>query len=108
MRARFDPTEGAEQAGERPALVISADYINERSPVVLVAPITSKKTERVYPFEALIDPVDGGLSMRSKALLLQMRSIDKSRITGSYGTLAADTMRKVDEALKIAVGLVRL
>ena len=108
VRVRFDPTEGAEQAGERPALVISPDLINERSPVILVASLTSRKTERVYSFEVLIEPPEGGLSLRSKALLLQLRSIDKTRITGQYGSVSADTMRRVDDALKIAVGLVHL
>jgi mRNA interferase MazF len=107
VRVRFDPVEGSEQGGERPALVISADYVNQRSPVILVAPITSKKTEKVYYFEAAIEPPDGGLTRRSKALLIQMRSVDKSRVTGCYGTVSPETMRRVDEALKIAVGLVR-
>ena len=108
VRVRYDPTEGSEQAGERPALVVSADFVNEHSPVILVAPITSKKTERVFRSEALIEPPDGGLSMRSKALLLQLRPVDKCRVTGCYGTAGPETMRRVDEALKIAVGLVRL
>jgi mRNA-degrading endonuclease toxin of MazEF toxin-antitoxin module len=41
--------EGAEQAGERPALVISPDVINKHSPVLLIATLMSQKTERVYP-----------------------------------------------------------
>lgn len=108
VRVRFDPTEGSEQAGERPALVISANWINQHSPVVLVSPITSRKTERVYRFEALIEPPDGGLSTRSKASLLQTRSVDKQRIVGYYGSLTSDTMKQVDDALRIAVGLVRI
>lgn len=108
VRVRLDPTEGSEQSGERPALVISLDLVNEQSPVILVASLTSRKTERVYRFEGLIEPPDGGLTMRSKVLLLQMRSVDKQRITGYYGNVSPETMRKVDEALKIAVGLIRL
>jgi mRNA interferase MazF len=61
---RSDPTEGSEQVGDRPALVLSPDFINERSPVILVAPITSRKTERVYAFEALIEPPEAGLTRR--------------------------------------------
>lgn len=108
VRVRFDPIEGSEQGGERPALVISADYVNERSPVILVTPITSKKTEKVYCFEAAIEPPDGGLVRRSKALLIQLRSVDKSRVIGCYGAVSSETMHRVDEALKIAVGLARL
>ncbi len=90
LRVRFDPTEGSEQAGERPALVISPDIINERAPIILVAPLTTRKTERVYAFEALIEPPEGGLLQRSKVMLLHVRGIDKARITGSYGTLSAE------------------
>ena len=45
VRVRLDPVEGSEQAGERPALVISPDVINEHSPVILIAALTSQKTE---------------------------------------------------------------
>ena len=106
IRVGLDPTAGSEQSGERPVLVVSPDPVNKYSPVVLVAPLTSKKTERVYRTEALIEPPDGGLSMRSKVLLLQLRSVDKSRITDYYGRVSPDTMRRVDDALKIVVGLV--
>ena len=105
VRVRLDPTEGSEQAGERPALVLSPDIINRHSPIVLIAPITSKKTERTYPFEALIESGEGGLPMRSKALLMQTRNLDKSRLLGYYGRLGDETLLQVDQALKIATGL---
>ena len=104
VRVRFDPVEGSEQAGERPALILSPDVINEHSPVILIAAITSQKTERIYPFEALIEPPSGGLPLRSKALLMQIRAIAKSRVIGRYGQVSDDTMRRV-EALKVAIGL---
>ena len=105
---RLDPVEGAEQAGERPALVISPDIVNQHSPVILLAAITSRKTERVYPFEALLLPPEGGLASRSKVLLLQLRAIDRARVVGSCGVISAAAMGRVEEALRIAVGLVRL
>ena len=108
VRCGLDPVTGSEQAGERPVLVLSPDYINERSPVVLVAALTTRKTERVYPFEALIEPPDGGISVRSKVSLMQLRSVDKSRITYTYGMVSQGAMREVDAALEVAVGLVRL
>ena len=68
MRVRLDPAEGSEQSGDRRGLVVSPDLINEHSPMVLVAAITSKKTERVFPFEALIAGGEGGLPQLSKVL----------------------------------------
>lgn len=105
VRVRLDPVEGSEQAGERPALILSPDLINENSPVVLVAAITSKRTEKVYPFEALIEPPHGGLTLRSKVMLMQIRSIDKRRIMRRDGQLDPEVMSRVDLALKIATGL---
>jgi mRNA interferase MazF len=105
VRVRLDPTIGSEQAGERPVLVISPDLINQHSPVVLVAAITSRKVERVYPFEALIEPPEGGLRVRSKALLMQLRAVDKRRLTGVLGRITKQTMSSVEKALKIATGL---
>ncbi|MBI5707469.1 MAG: type II toxin-antitoxin system PemK/MazF family toxin [Armatimonadetes bacterium] len=108
VRVRLDPVAGSEQAGERPALVISPDIMNEHSPVVTVAAITSRKTERIYPFEALIEPPDRGLDRRSKVMLSQLRTIDKSRVVGVYATLSDQAMKQVDEALSLALGLRRV
>ena len=105
VRVRLDPTEGSEQSGTRPSLVISADLVNEHAPVILVASITSRKTERVYAFEALIEPPEGGLTMTSKVSLLHIRGIDKQRIVGHYGRVSAEVMERVEAALKIATGL---
>ncbi len=107
VRVRLDPSEGAEQGGDRPALILSPDVINEHSPVVLIASITSKKTERVYPFEVLISPPEGGLKHRSKVLLMQIRSIDKRRVSGFYGSLSIESMSRVEEAVRVATGLTR-
>jgi mRNA interferase MazF len=108
LRARLNPIEGSEQVGERPVLVLSPDLINEHSTVILVAALTSRKTDRLYPFEALLEPPEGGLTERSKVLLLHVRSIDKRRITGRYGRVSDAVMSRVDEALKIAVGLAEI
>lgn len=73
--------------------------------VVVVAPITSKKVERVVPFEARVDDEALGLDFPSKAMLNQIRTVSKSRIAGFYGVADIATMRAVDAALKITLGL---
>lgn len=105
VRVRLDPAEGSEQAGHRPALVLSPDTINEHSPVVLIASVTSRKTERVYPFEALIEAGEAGLPLRSKVLLMQLRAVDKRRLIGHYGAVTPETMAGVEAALQVATGL---
>ncbi|MCI0684050.1 MAG: type II toxin-antitoxin system PemK/MazF family toxin [Gemmataceae bacterium] len=108
VRVRLDPVEGSEQAGERPALVLSPDFINDRSPIILIAAITSQKTERVYPFEVVVDPPEGGVRLRSKVMLMHIRAIDKRRIIGQYGAVEDATMARVEEALQIATGITPL
>ena len=105
VRVRLDPIEGSEQTGERPAVILSSDIINAHSSVLTVAAITSKKTERIFPFDALIEPPDGGLTMRSKVMLTQLRSIAKSRLLGYYGRVSESTMQEIEKALKVTVGL---
>ena len=105
MRVRFDPVEGHEQAGVRPALVLSPDVINEHYSTIMVAAITSQRLDLILPIEVLIEAPEGGLRANSKVLLLQTRCIDKRRVIGTYGNLSPDAMRKVDRALAIATGL---
>jgi mRNA interferase MazF len=104
VRVRLDPTEGREQAGTRPAIVVSAQVFNENMDVLVVAPITSKKVDRIFPFEARVDHSALGLEMPSKALLNQIRTVSKSRIIGSYGIADPETMRVIDAALRVTLG----
>jgi len=48
------------------------------------------------------------LPQRSKVLLIQLRTLDKRRVLGRYGSVSAEGMERVDGALRIAVGLMRL
>ncbi len=86
-------------------LVVSPDIINKGSPIFLAATITSKKTTRAYSFEVVVDAREGGLPLRSKILLMQMRTLDRVRIVSRYGSVSDETMTRVEEALKIATGL---
>ena len=47
--ARLDPTEGSEQAGIRPVVIVSRDAINAASPVFLVVPCTTYRAGRRLP-----------------------------------------------------------
>ena len=101
----FDPTIGAEIKKTWPALVIQNDIANRHSPITIVAAVTSKFDERLYPTEVLIRLPEGGVSEDSVVLLNQIRSIDKARLIKRLGALKPTTMQKVDQALQISVGL---
>ena len=104
----FDPTVGSEIKKTRPALVIQNYIGNRYSPVTIVAAITSKFDEELYPTEVLVTPPEGGLSEPSVVTLNQIRSVDKQRLMKHLGALKPATMKRVDQALRVSVGLVKL
>jgi mRNA interferase MazF len=104
----FDPTLGAEIKKTRPALVLQNDIANRHSPITVVAAISSQFEGRLYPTEVLLSKPEGGLRTDSVVLLNQIRSVDKRRLVRRLGTLKPSTMRAVDRALGISLGLVPL
>lgn len=67
--ASLDPTEGSEQAGVRPVIIVSRDAINVASQVVLAVPCTTYRPgKRIYPSQVLVHPPDGGLDRDSVAM----------------------------------------
>lgn len=83
----FDPTVGAEIRKTRPALVLQNDVANRWSPITIVAAITSRFEEPLYPTEVRLRPPEGGVSMEGVVLLNQIRSIDKRRLVRRLGSV---------------------
>lgn len=104
----FDPTVGTEIRKTRPALILQNDISNEYSPITIVAAVTSRSDEILYPTEVLIHPPEGGLKNDSVVLLNQIRSVDKQRLIKKLGLLKPDTMKKIDFALQISLGLIEI
>ncbi len=101
----FDPTLGAEIRKTRPALVVQNDVANRWSPVTIVAAISSQSDGTVYPTEVRVDPPEGSLKVPSVVLLNQIRSIDRRRLVKRLGRLRPDTMKLVNRALQVSLGL---
>lgn len=104
----FDPTVGTEIRKTRPALILQNDISNKYSPITIVAAVTSRFDETLYPTEVLIQTPEGGLRNDSVVLLNQIRSVDRQRLIKKLGNLRADTMKKVDFALQISFGLIEI
>jgi mRNA interferase MazF len=101
----FDPTVGAEIRKTRPALIIQSDVANRWSPVTIVAAITSRIEEPVYPTEVPLVPPEGNLENPSVVLLNQIRTVDRRRLVRRLGRLRPESMRRVDRAIRISLGL---
>ncbi|MGO8669844.1 MAG: type II toxin-antitoxin system PemK/MazF family toxin [Capsulimonadaceae bacterium] len=90
----LDPTFGHEQSGQRPILVVSAEPLNELYGVVMVAPLTSRKNNRLARVgEVLLPAGSGGLRSDSFVLCYQIRALDKSRLGPAYGSITDATQR---------------
>jgi mRNA interferase MazF len=101
----FDPTVGHEIRKTRPALIVQNDVSNRYSPITIVAAISSQFSDPPFPREVVIDPEDSGLVKSSAVILNQIRSVDRQRLLKRLGSVSTQTMRRVDEALKISLGL---
>lgn len=96
----LDPSVGGETKKTRPALLVSNDIGNEMANIVMVAPITSK-VKNVYPFEVKV-LVNG---KAGKIMLNQCRAVDKSRLISKIDDIDQETMKSVEDAIKIVFGL---
>ncbi len=104
--ARLDPTEGSEQAGIRPVVVVSRNAINQYSTVIVVAPLTTATNiKRVYPNNVPIRQGEAGLTAESVLLGGQIRAIAKSRLLRKRGALSPTTVAQIDQALRITLDL---
>jgi mRNA interferase MazF len=104
--ASLDPTEGSEQAGLRPVIIVSRDAINAASQVVLAVPCTTYRPgRRIYPSEVIVYAPDGGLDRDSVAMAQQVRALAKTRILGLRGILSSSYLQQLNQALLIALDL---
>jgi mRNA interferase MazF len=103
--ADLNPVVGSEQGGIRPVLVVQNDIGNKYSPTVIIAAITSQIDKAKLPTHVELKSADYGLEKDSVILLEQLRTIDKRRLKEKITILDQDIMGKIDEALKISLGL---
>ncbi len=91
----LNPQAGHEQAGRRPAVVLSPASYNAKVGLAVLCPITSQV--KGYPFEVLIPP---GVSVTGAVLADQVKSLDwRARRADLIGRLPAavidDVLAKV-------------
>jgi mRNA interferase MazF len=91
IRLTFDPQAGHEQAGRRPALVLSPKPYNQKSGLALVCPVTNQM--KGYPFEVPV-PRDRGVA--GVILADHVKSLDwKQRQAERIGSVPLSTLNEV-------------
>lgn len=98
---KLDPTQGSEQRGTRPVLVVSNDAVNHNLSVSTVLPLSSvKPTDKIYPTEVFLEKNVTGLPKNSVAMVQQVRTITHSRLEAPVANL---TDTKTKEAIAEAI-----
>ncbi|HET6177423.1 MAG TPA: endoribonuclease MazF [Candidatus Sulfotelmatobacter sp.] len=94
----FDPQAGHEQAGHRPAVVLSPSAYNAKTSLMICCPMTSQIKN--YPFEVRI----AGASP-SAVLADQVKSLDwRKRGARRKGTISAAELGEVRAKIRALIG----
>jgi mRNA interferase MazF len=100
----LNPARGHEQAGVRPALVVSVDTFNHGpAGLAVVLPVTSRR--RGIPLHVAVDPPEAGLRMKSFIKTEDIRSVAVERLTRRLGPVTEATMAQVEDRLRILLDL---
>lgn len=97
----FNPQAGHEQAGHRPALVLSPRRYHEKTSLAVVCPITSNTAP--YPFKVVLPE---GLPVAGAVLADQVRSVDrKARKLKVFARSPAIVLLEVRAKLTTLIGI---
>jgi mRNA interferase MazF len=97
---------GSEQAGTRPVIIVSREAINRNSSVVICVPCTNVvHSGKIYPSQLLLKKGMGGLRADSVVMCEQIRAVTTARLVTHLGKLDSQTMKALDDRLRIALDL---
>jgi len=105
-RISLDPVAGHEQAGDRPALIVSDDRLNASAAgLVIVVPLS--RTRRDIPSHVEVRAPEGGVRETSYAMCEQVRAISVERLRdGPWGAqISAPLMSEVERRLRLLLAL---
>ena len=94
----FNPQAGHEQAGHRPAVVLSPASYNSKTSLMVCCPMTTRIKN--YPFEVIIDG-----ATPSAVLADQVKSLDwRKRCAKRKGTISPAELADVRAKLRALIG----
>lgn len=100
----LNPLKGSEQSWIRPCIIIQNDFANKFSKTFVVAILSSVIKD--YPHTLIINKsIKNWLDIKSRIDLLQIRTIDKTRIIKKYWELDFNYRKILDDKIKIAFWL---
>ena len=98
---QFNPQTGHEQAGHRPALVLSPGVYNERTGLMLCCPVTSKV--KGYPFEVAFPATSKitGVVLADQVKSLDWQSRQAKRKGKAPAAVVSETLAKIHALLTL-------
>ena len=101
--ANLDPTQGHEQAGYRPVLVLSHDVFNERSGTVIAVALTSQEPKAGFPLT--LELASANLPKQSWVKISQIRTLSVTRLRDKIGQAIPEEVALVVEGLNEIIGI---
>ncbi len=90
-QANLNPSQGSEQAGFRPVVILSGNLLNSHLPVVITAPLTTKI--KGYKGNPVLKPSKiNGLKSESELLVFHIRSVSKDMLIKKLGNISSDEL----------------
>ncbi len=100
----FNPTVGHEQAGRRPALVISVNAFNQcAAQLAVVLPLTTRA--RGIRSHVEVASGEAGLETTSFIKSEDVRSVSTRRLSRRFGIVSRATLEAVESRLRMLLGL---
>jgi mRNA interferase MazF len=100
--AELDPTQGHEQSGRRPVLVLSQDVFNERSGTVIASALTTQEPRAGFPLT--LELTGGKFPKRSWVKISQIRTLSVKRLKKKIGRASVEEVEQVIEGLNEIIG----
>jgi mRNA interferase MazF len=100
--ANLDPTQGHEQAGYRPVLILSHDVFNERSGTVIAMALTSQAQKAGFPLT--LELSSASLPKQSWVKISQIRTLSVARLGDRIGQATPEEVVLVIEGLNEIIG----
>lgn len=97
-------TEGHEQTGRRPLLIVSSNTFNRgKSNLVVVLPLTTR--DRGLALHVRLREAKDGLDRDSTVLCDSIRSVSRSRLIRKLGRVSEDALNEVERRLNLLLQL---
>jgi len=94
----LDPVIGSEQSGNRPAVIVSGNNLNNNLDVIWVCPLSSS----IHKFEGnpILKPnAENGLKNESEIMVFQIMSISKKRFKKKLGSISTKQMEEISATI---------